>query len=390
MKKILIISPYFPYPPRDGGKVRLYNLIKHLSENGEVYLLAYVEPGTSDDYINSAGKFCKKVFPVLREEEKRIIKEDIPRSVSFFYTQAMIDELARVIKFVNPDAVQLDFLIMTQYVVHIKNVPVFYTEHDMSVLDFNQSFHDRDLPDNLRFFEWKKLIKYEKKIIDKFQSVMVLTKRDKRLIEDFNHNVRATVIPTGVDVDFFRPTDDCSGDRNLVFVGHYKHYPNADAVMYFVNEIYPKVLKKIPDMKLYIVGSGLIKDIESLPEKNKNIIVTGEVEDIREYLKKPNIFVAPVRLGGGIKGKVLEAMAAGVPVVGTKEAADGIDFDISDALLVSDDTNVFAENIVRLAGDKILYDRLSKNARITVERHYDWKIIAESLNKIYDDKVKKV
>ncbi len=172
-----------------------------------------------------------------------------------------------------------------------------------------------------------------------------------------------------------------------MFVGHYRHYPNADAIIYFVNEIYEKVLNILPKIKLYVVGSGLTKDIEKLSHFNSNIIVTGEVEDIRKYLNRPNIFVAPVRLGGGIKGKVLEAMSQGLAVVATKEAVDGIDYDISGSVLVSDDSDVFADNIVQLANDKNLYDRISKNARIIVEKHYNWKMIAETLNNFYDLKL---
>lgn len=387
MKKILIISPYFPFPARDGGKVRLYNLIKHLSEKNEVYLLAYIEPTADKSCVDLAKEFCTGVFPVLREEDKRIIREDLPRSVSFFYTQAMIDELAKVLDMVKPDIVQLDFLIMTEYVKHIKNVPVFYTEHDMGLLDFNQSFHDRDLDDSERFFEWKKLVQYEKKILDFFNSVIVLTERDKKLIENLNDNIKATIIPTGVDTDFYKPNDYTDSEKNLVFVGHYKHFPNADAIVYFVKNIYPKVVQKVPNIKLYIVGSGVTKAVEDL--KNNNIIITGEVEDIRQYLKKPNIFVAPVRLGGGIKGKVLEAMAMGVPVVATKEAISGIDYSIGNFALISDDIDVFADNVVKLYNNETMYKALSDNSRKIVEANYDWKKIVEKLNNFYSQKINK-
>lgn len=387
MKKILIISPYFPFPARDGGKVRLYNLIKHLSEKNEVYLLAYIEPTADKSCVDLAKEFCTGVFPVLREEDKRIIREDLPRSVSFFYTQAMIDELAKVLDMVKPDIVQLDFLIMTEYVKHIKNVPVFYTEHDMGLLDFNQSFHDRDLDDSERFFEWKKLVQYEKKILDFFNSVIVLTERDKKLIENLNDNIKATIIPTGVDTDFYKPNDYTDSEKNLVFVGHYKHFPNADAIVYFVKNIYPKVVQKVPNIKLYIVGSGVTKAVEDL--KNNNIIITGEVEDIRQYLKKPNIFVAPVRLGGGIKGKVLEAMAMGVPVVATKEAISGIDYSIGNFALISDDIDIFADNVVKLYNNETMYKALSDNSRKIVEANYDWKKIVEKLNNFYSQKINK-
>lgn len=388
MKKILIISPYFPFPARDGGKVRLYNLIKHLSKENKVYLLAYIEPTADKSCIDLAKEFCTEVFPVVREEEKRIIQDDIPRCVSFFYTQAMIDELKKVLEMVKPDVVQLDFLIMTQYVKYIKDVPVFYTEHDMGLLDFNQSFHDRDLEDNERFFEWKRLVNYEKKILDYFRSVIVLTERDKKLIENLNGNVKATIIPTGVDTEFYKPNDYTNKEKNLVFVGHYKHFPNADAILYFVKQIYPKIIEKIPNIKLYIVGSGIVKSVENL--KNNNIIVTGEVDDIRQYLKRPNIFIAPVRLGGGIKGKVLEAMAMGVPVVATKEAVSGIDYTFDNKFaLVSDDVDVFANNVISLVNDDSLYEKLSSNSRKIAEDNYNWKNIAKELNKFYTDKLNK-
>ena len=387
MKKILIISPYFPFPARDGGKVRLYNLIKHLSKENKVYLLAYIEPAADKNCVALAKEFCTEVFPVLREEDKRIIRDDLPRSVSFFYTQAMIDELAKVLDIVKPDIVQLDFLIMTEYVKHIKNIPVFYTEHDMGLLDFNQSFHDRDLEDNERFFEWKKLVQYEKRILDFFTSVIVLTERDKCLVEKLNSNIKATIIPTGVDTDFYKPNEYVGYEKNLVFVGHYRHFPNADAIVYFVKKIYPKIVQKISNIKLYIVGSGVTKVVEEL--KDDNIFITGEVEDIRQYLKKPNIFIAPVRLGGGIKGKVLEAMAMGVPVVATQEAVSGIDYSTGNFALVSDDINVFADNVVKLYNDEVLYKTLSDNSRNIVENNYNWKKIAEKLNDFYSKKINK-
>ncbi len=157
--------------------------------------------------FESAGKVCKGVFPVLRQEEKLIIQDDIPRSVSYFYTQAMIDELEKVMQTVKPDIVQIDFLIMTRYVYHINNTPVFYTEHDMSILDFKQSFHDRDLSEDLRFVEWQRLVEYERKIINKFKSVIVLTHRDKKLMDGFSGKTESVIIPTGVDTDFFKPEE---------------------------------------------------------------------------------------------------------------------------------------------------------------------------------------
>ena len=233
----------------------------------------------------------------------------------------------------------------------------------------------------------KDLVRYEKKILDYFHSVIVLTQRDKKLIENLNKSVKATIIPTGVDTDFYVPNVyNDTEEKSLVFVGHYKHYPNTDAIVYFVNKIFPKIVEKKSNIKLYVVGSGLTKAVESL--KSDNIIVTGEVEDIRKFLKRPNIFVAPVRLGGGIKGKVLEAMAMGVPVVASKEAVRGIDCFAEKYALVSDDTEVFANNVVKLLQNNDLYASLSGYGRKIVEENYNWKTIAEKLNRFYCEKLK--
>ncbi|MHB9155199.1 MAG: hypothetical protein ACYC5N_05820, partial [Endomicrobiales bacterium] len=115
-KKILLISPYFPYPAYDGGRVRMYNLIKHLAAHNELYLLSYIESQQSREYIPALEMFCKKVYTVLRDETKRIMGDDRPRSISFFYTPEMIAALESVIREVSPDLVQIDFLVMTQYV----------------------------------------------------------------------------------------------------------------------------------------------------------------------------------------------------------------------------------------------------------------------------------
>ena len=142
-------------------------------------------------------------------------------------------------------------------------------------------------------------------------------------------------------------------------------------------------MKILPDLKLYIVGSGVTKDILNLAKYNKNVVITGEVEDVGIYLQKPNIFVAPVRLGGGIKGKILEAMACGIPVVATKEAVDGIDYDVKDCALVCKNKQEFVKNIVGLIQNKSLYEKLSYSSRKLVETYYDWHKIADSLNNFY-------
>lgn len=382
-KKILILSPYFPYPPHDGGKVRMFNLIKHLSRLNDVYFLSYIEPSCTPDMVAGLAAHCRKVFTVVREEDKRIMQDGLPRSCSFFYTRAMIEKLESVVNEIQPDIVQIDFLIMTQYVQHLHGVPVVYTEHDISNINFEQSFHDRDLPEKERFVEWTKLVAFEKKILYAFRGVIALTERDRQIIGEFASGLRTVLVPTGTDIDYYRPAAvPHAGDSNyLLFIGHYRHYPNYDAVEYFINSILPSIVAKVPDVKFNVVGSGTRADMARW--NNRNVTVIGEVQDVRPYLQQAAVFVAPVRLGGGIKGKILEAMASGVPVVATEETGRGIRCTPGTDIAVAADEADFARKTVELLDCREKRDLIAHNARKTVEEYYDWNKISAALDSFY-------
>lgn len=380
-KRILLVSPYFPYPPHDGGKVRMYNLIRHLAAENELYLLSYIETLNAREYAPALEMFCKKVYTVLRDENKRIMGEDLPRSISFFYTPEMIEALERTLAEVKPDIVQIDFLIMTQYVNHLGGIPAVYTEHDMSNINFEQSFHDRDLPEKERFVEWNKLVQFEKKILGKFAAAIVLTERDKKILEGFLPGTRSALVPTGVDIHRYRPNEKEAAAPTLVYVGHYRHYPNYDAVQYFLKDIFPLIAKEKPETRFLIVGSGVTREMLALG--SDRVTITGEVEDVGKYLGQATVFVAPVRLGGGIKGKVLEAMASGLPVVATREASEGIQCRDGEHVLVAESAADFAAKTLALLEDRQLREKLAAAGRRLVEEEYDWRRIAGTLDSLY-------
>jgi len=362
--------------------VRIFNLIKHLSLSNEMYLLSYIESPHMNEFVPALEKYCAGVYTVIRDESKGIMGENLPRSISFFYTPEMINKLESVLAEVRPDLVQIDFLVMSQYVNHVGNVPAVYTEHDMSNVNFEQSFHDRDLPEKMRFIEWNKLVRYEREILTKYASVVVLTGRDQQLLHEFAPGLKSIVIPTGVDTAFFTPIHSANRNATILYVGHYRHYPNYDAVRHFVKDILPRITREIHNARFLIVGSGMRKDLMEL--SSDNVAVIGEVEDVRKYFFESRVFVAPVRLGGGIKGKVLEAMAMGIPVVASREASTGIRCVPGRDVLVADTDAEFAAHVIALMQDSDLYSMVAKNARLVVEDVYDWRKIAARQSAYYD------
>lgn len=175
-----------------------------------------------------------------------------------------------------------------------------------------------------------------------------------------------------------------SDGANLVYVGHYLHYPNEDAMLYFCREVFPRIEELCPIARLWIVGSGPTKAIEAL-QANPRIRVTGTVPDVKPYLDKADVYVAPLRLGEGIKGKVLEAFAVGVPVVASPTAAWGLEAREGEEFLVGRGPRDFAEKTVRLIFDREESARLARNARRLVAERYDWRRLADAVGDFYDE-----
>jgi glycosyltransferase involved in cell wall biosynthesis len=329
-------------------------------------------------------KYCTDVNVVLHDQRKQIPDPTLPESINCYHTVDMVEALSKMLKKIKPDIVQVEFLIMAKYVEYIDNIPVFYTEHDMSSIDFNTSFFDRHLDDEkIRFLQWCKILNFEKKILKRFNTVICVTQNDRKLLSEFLPETRSAVVHTGVDLKYFRPRPGRKFrySRNLVYVGNFLHYPNQDAMRYFVDAIFPGISDKQKGIKLFIVGSEIKKNM--FKSNMTNIEMTGEVKDVREYLWQADVFVAPIRLGGGIKGKILEAMACGIPVVANKESSIGLEGRNDENILVAEDERDFIEKTLRLLKDTRLKKRITVNARKLVENEYDWKKITGDLDSLY-------
>jgi glycosyltransferase involved in cell wall biosynthesis len=225
---------------------------------------------------------------------------------------------------------------------------------------------------------------YEKRIYEKFDRCLVVTQRDKELLESLNPRIRCTVIPIGVDVDYFSPIDINEEPSSLTLLARLQ-YPAAIAnVFYFYNEIFPLILREKPDVKLYLVGRDPAKGIVDL-SADPSVCVTGYVNDIRPYLAKSTVFIAPEILGTGMKYKVLEAMSMGKAVVTTTLGAQGFDVRNREHLVVADTSHEFARETVSLLTDRRTRAALGANARKLVKEQYSWEAVAKMLNELLVD-----
>ena len=200
------------------------------------------------------------------------------------------------------------------------------------------------------------------------------------------NGINPEIIPNGVDTTYFstryavRTTHD---DNSLVFTGSLDWFPNEDGLIYFFTEIYPLIKRKAPQVNIAVVGKNPSRRLLNFSKKDNSINFTGRVDDVRTFITNAKVFIVPLRIGGGTRLKILEAMASGVPVVSTSIGAEGLDAKNNEQLLIADSPREFAEKVISIMEDKELEMRLGGEGRKFVEEKYNWKIVGDKLNGTY-------
>ncbi len=189
------------------------------------------------------------------------------------------------------------------------------------------------------------------------------------------------VAPNGVDIEYFQPSPKPVDPNSLVFTGLISYRPNTDAVLFFVHEVLPHIVKARPEAVFSIVGMGPPDEILRLA--SPNVKVTGEVPDVRPYIQNASIFVVPLRMGSGTRLKVLEGLAMGKPMVSTRLGCEGIEVRDGEHLLMEDDPQAFAQAVVRLMEDRELSARLGTAGRALVEQNYSWESIVQTMQQFH-------
>ena len=234
--------------------------------------------------------------------------------------------------------------------------------------------------------EQKRVQRYEVDIMKAFDCGTVVARFDRDYLLKQDDSLNLYIVPMGVDLGYFQPKPIAEPAPVLLFTGTMNYFPNADAATYFCNEIFPRIRKRHPKTRFYIVGNQPSEPVKRLEDRD-GVIVTGYVPDVRPYFEKASVFVAPLRAGSGIQTKNLEAMAMRVPVVTTAVGAMGLEADIGKELLVADTPADFAEQVIHLLDNDSLRKTIAQTARTRVETHYSWEAIGDRLREVYTQAV---
>ena len=402
---ILWISHFVPYPPKGGCFQRSYNLIKEVSKNNNVYLIALrhkdktTHPEAETIKAQSElEKLCKKViiidvfsfsglnyyFMALKS-----IFSINPFSVNLFkskYLGNVITKLANDIKF---DVSHYDTISLCEYMDHSGSVPKILNHHGVESFMIRRRVNtERNIIKKLYLLiESYKLHKYEERNCHRFFMNITVSEDDKLMLKKISPVSRFEVVENGVDVDFFKQKDDHKNTNRLIFAGRMDQYSNVDAIMQFCRNVWPLVKEKLPEMRFSIIGNNPPQKLREMAINDQRIEVLGYVDDVRPYFAGATISICPIRDGGGTRLKILDAMAMGMPIISTTIGCEGIDVSPGKDVLIANTPEEFVCNIGRLIDDDMLRGKLSNNARKTAENKYSWNIIGQKLNKFYHDSV---
>jgi GT2 family glycosyltransferase/glycosyltransferase involved in cell wall biosynthesis len=388
--RILFLTPYYPYPPIHGIS-RVYNLIKKLSKNNEIYLLSFDDGFEDETQKIEMEKFCKEVKVVNRTHAViKNITSINPTPVIEFSSKSMEEALNEMIERVEPHILQIEYTHLAHYVKKIKNQSplTFLTEHDISFEFFKRKARvESNLMKKIwTLWEFLRMYHFETRIIKKFDGIFAVSERDAEVLKRFLKEKVFDCAPNGVDTEYFSYRGINGREKSsILFVGYFLHPPNVDAILYFAKEIFPIIKDEEKEIKVYVVGAYPPLEVLNLSEIGFK--VTGKVPETRSYYQEKMVFIAPIRFGAGVKLKVLEAMSCGIPVVSTSLGAEGIPCENGRDIMIADKKEEFAEKILNLLKDENLWKKISENGRKLVEEKRSYDAIAKNMDEVYRRKL---
>lgn len=390
---ILFLTSYLPYAPVTGALTRLYNNIKQARNKHNVVILSFLSE-KEKPFIELAQNNADKIYTVpLSNLKKPKLGEllelffGLPHFIAPFYSKEYRNILSKIIKDENIDLVHVDYLRMAKYIDDI-TVPAILdmlnVESDRVKKQFDQKGRGNIKENVLQHLEVLKLKKFENKYLRKYGAVLAITREDYDKFRSFDPKIKTVLHETVIDLDYFIPGED-NGEDAAVFTGDMGYYPNEDAVTYFKEDILLLLKRKYQNIKFYVVGRNPSDKLVKMNNAANGLVVTGMVEDVRPYVRKAKVFICPIRTGGGVKHKILEAMAMGKAIVTTSIGVEGIRGRDGVEYLVADKPADFADKVNNLLNDDKARAELGRAARKFVEENYSWDKRGEQLLQIYQD-----
>ena len=377
--KIFFACHRFPFPPNRGGKIRPFNMIRHLSQKHEIFVASLAHTRQELDEGAGLKKYCAEIYAEVLPEKLRWLQAiralptTTPSSVAYFGSSRLTQRVKQAARRIAFDAVIVHCAFAAQYGI---GIPAKFRLMDFGDLDSGKwlDYSEwRSFPLSWGYYlEGHKLLCYERQLAAAFDYCTLTTQGELEEFKKLEVDRPHSVIPNGVDGSYFHPDGEPAQAKAVaVFLGRMDYYPNIDGVLDFTKRIFPLIQAAVPEVEFRIIGSNPTPAVQRLREM-PGVTVTGFVPDTRPFLNYAVVSVAPLRMARGTQNKILESMAMGIPVVATSEAAKGVAAIPEQHILIGNTPDAFARQVIGLLKDGKLRADLSKAGRERVEQAHSW------------------
>ncbi len=386
---IIYFTSRFPYPINKGDKLRSYYQIKELSKSHEIHLISLSEKSISEKNILALNKYCKSITIYKMIFFKRIFNlfktlfNNKPFQVNYFYHYSIQKKLNNKIAEINPNYI---FCQLVRTAMYVKN-----NHTNAKVLDYMDSLSkgmERRIKISNIFMkpfvimEFQRLKRFENLAFEFFNKHIIISENDRKEIAH-NKKDEIEIIGNGIDTNYFQKIDT-EIKYDIVFIGNLSYLPNIEAANFIAKEVLPKLLEKLPKIKILIAGSNPSKRVVKLA--NNNIEVQGWVEDIRKTYSSGKIFFAPMTIGSGLQNKLLEAMSSSIPCITSELSNKSLKAIEKKNILIGRSVNEYVNHIISLLNDEKIRKKIGESGRKYVIKNYNWKTANDKLLRLLKSK----
>lgn len=391
---MLVLTGRLFYPANTGGKIRSSQLFERLARLHDLTMVSFKTADEGPDRVEMMRACCTRLetvpfvdrpkgSPGFFMELARNLVSSQAFTIAKYDSPAMRQTLADLLRDEPYDVLVCDFLHPSTNVLSTSVVPKILFQHNVESVIRQRHYQTAANPllKAYLYWDWLRLKRFEGEAARAFDHCIMVSEQDSETMRQLYGVRTSSPIPTGVDVEYFQPCEPEAPGHNIVFTGSMDWFPNEDAVGYFVRDVLPRIQQQL-DVTFWVVGRTPSEAVRRLGREHPNVRVTGTVDDVRPYIDRAGVYVVPLRIGGGTRIKIFEAMAMAKPVVSTTIGAEGLPVSHGDNVILADEAARFASEVVRLLNTPAERRRIGDAARVLVVERYTWDVAARRFSDI--------
>jgi glycosyltransferase involved in cell wall biosynthesis len=399
--RILWLKTELLHPVDKGGKIRTYNMLKELKREHHITYLTLDDGSADEKAREQASEYCRDLICVPHRQREKFspgfyaelvanLASRLPYAIKKYESPQLRNEVAKLVQAKSVDVVICDFLAPAINVPLTLNCPTVLFQHNVEAMIWKRHFEVQanQLKKSYLRIQWQKMRAFEFDQCKRFDAVIAVSAEDREQIMKEYSVERVFDVPTGVDTEFFSDSGTASfAPHNLVFTGSMDWLPNEDAISYFTDQILPLIRRSIPDVSLTVVGRNPYPGLLELSKRDPAVLVTGRVEDVRPFMEKAAVYIVPLRIGGGTRLKIFEAMSMKKAIVSTTIGAEGLPVSDGNELRIADTPESFASAVVELLTKPDLARQMGEQAGAVVRQKFGWSGVANRFAEICESAV---